>query len=169
MYILLRILVLQEIVAWRISSKSKIYLQALRNEGFCFYRRPMSGSPPRYGIDAALYQSGIDEQDIMGRTGQRLEKGVRAFKRSNMQISSVKCPSVWIRTLRQLSVVKKKHECGCENQGATEVLGSNPHHHHHHATRVSDEEESCVPIKRQPWHLQGYYQFVWWRSISLRH
>ena len=29
----------------------KVYLQALGNEGF-FYRRPLSGSPPRYGMQA---------------------------------------------------------------------------------------------------------------------
>eukprot|EP00105_Crassostrea_gigas_P009739 XP_011424812.1 PREDICTED: uncharacterized protein LOC105326458 [Crassostrea gigas] len=35
----------------------------------------------------ALYQKGVDEQDIMGRTGHRSEMGVRAYKRGNTDIA----------------------------------------------------------------------------------
>ena len=95
------------------------YLDALGNHGK-FYRRPLTGNPPRYGNQVvgvnklkslmkiicskaglqgnytnhsgkrtcatALYQAGVDEMEIMQRTGHRSEKGVRAYKRSNSDI-----------------------------------------------------------------------------------
>lgn len=35
----------------------------------------------------ALYQKGVDEQEIMGRTGHRSEMGVRAYKCGNADIA----------------------------------------------------------------------------------
>ncbi|XP_062620651.1 uncharacterized protein LOC134282241 [Saccostrea cucullata] len=98
----------------------KVHLDALGNEG-SFYRRPLAGSPPRYGSQlvgvnklksmmkvicekaglkgnyanhsgkrtcaTALYQNGVDEQEIMGRTGHRSEVGVRAYKHGNAEIA----------------------------------------------------------------------------------
>ncbi|XP_062567663.1 uncharacterized protein LOC134229896 [Saccostrea cucullata] len=134
----------------------KLYLEALGNEGL-FYRRPLAGSPPRYGIQAvgvnklksmmkiicdraglkgnftnhsgkktcatALYQSGIDEQDIMGRTGHRSEMGVRAYKRSNADIACKvsKCldpPPVTALSGEEETSVPIKRECVRENQSA---------------------------------------------------
>lgn len=91
----------------------KMYLDGLDNAG-SFYRRPLQGSPPKYGNQLVgvnklksmmkvickkaglegnysnhsgkrtcatqLYMAGVDEQEIMRRTGHRSEKVVRKYK-----------------------------------------------------------------------------------------
>ena len=93
----------------------RTYLTALGFQG-AFYRRPLAGSPVRYGDQVVgvnklknmmkiicergglkgnysnhsgkrtcatqLYMAGVDEQEIMSRTGHRSEKSVRKYKQS---------------------------------------------------------------------------------------
>lgn len=108
---LLQVLMFQEIIARRISSKStwrpwdmKICSNEDRWPGhhqgmasMCRLKRNCTYYFGKRMCTTALYQSGIDQQNIMGKMGHRLEMGVLAYKRSNADITcKVSKLNVWI-------------------------------------------------------------------------
>jgi hypothetical protein len=124
----------------------KIYLQALRNDFFS-----IEGRCPglRHGTASRLHYTKVG---LMSKT--LWEGRVRDRRRESVHTKDPmsKCldPPPATTFGGEEICIPIKRECGRENHGDTEVFGSNT------PAPTPTRQRS---VMRQPWRLQGYYQF----------